>query len=147
MKTLIILFFSLLFILAIMGIILNFIGNLNFKKVSRNQQINHPKKEITQQNKLKTISYPKILKTEEDIQLYLDENSYRLKFEKGFPIYDMMKRISKAGWNTDIVLYSKYRYGNYEYFLNCEDQELKKRLYNIIHNYQEHFDVKKLNEI
>ena len=54
--------------------------------------------------------------------------------------------MSNVGWNTEIRFYSKYKYGNYDFSLICEDKELATKLYRIIHNYQENYDVKKLYE-
>ena len=96
--------------------------------------------------KLEGFSYPKHLVTENDINLYLAKNSMHLFYEKDFPIFEMIKRMSKAGWNSEIPFYSKYKYGNYDFNLICDDKELVTKLYRIIHNYQENYDVKKLYE-
>ena len=145
-----------LFVVVILGLLISalfygvgsgYIHISTFKAyLNRRQNRKRLLKQKKMLKRLEGFSYPKHLVTENDINLYLAKNSMHLFYEKDFPIFEMIKRMSKAGWNSEIPFYSKYKYGNYDFSLICDDKELANKLYRIIHNYQENYDVKKLNE-
>jgi hypothetical protein len=133
--------------LIIMGIYNDYLTISTFEIYLHRRQ---DRKRLQKQNKalkkLEGFSYPKHLVTDDDVKLYLAKNSMHLFYEDDFPIFEMIKRMSKAGWNTEIPFYSKNKYGEYVFSLISEDKELLNKLYSIIHNYQENYYVKKLYE-
>lgn len=104
------------------------------------------KKQIADEKMLKNLEefkYPKYLTTKGDIELYIAKNSQKLPTDKDFPLPEMIERISKAGWNTEIPISCKIKYRRYNFYLDTTDKELSAKLYEIIHNYQERYEASK----
>lgn len=102
----------------------------------------------TQKKKeLDQISYPKHLRTDEEIQLYIQKNyrSFPNREEWGVLLIDMIREMTMAGWNTEIPMYVKYKYGAYQTNVTVGNQELSMIFYSIIHKYEEIFDTRNLN--
>lgn len=102
--------------------------------------------ETQKQKELDLISYPKHLQSDEEIRLYIQKNyrSFPNREEWNVLLVDMIREMTMAGWNTEIPMYVKYKYGCYETHIMVDNQELREIFYSIIHKYEEIFDTRNL---
>jgi hypothetical protein len=109
------------------------------KKLKPKQYANVPEFKI-----IKPVAAPKILKTDEDIRQYIKENPRNFPDSEDWKPYleEMVRELVDAGWNTGIPIYTKYKFGSYQIHLFSDDQQLTRKLYDVIHKYEELYDTK-----
>lgn len=133
---------SIVITLTIVGLVLGYFQNFWY-------MIKRTKNHILEKQKLKKLNrlaYPKYLRTDDEINRYIKKNykSFPNAQEWGSLLVDMIKEMTIAGWNTEIPIYVKYKYGTYQTHLIMDNQELRYNLYNIAHKYEEIYDTKDL---
>lgn len=94
--------------------------------------------------KISRIVYPTYLKTDEEIELYIKKNYRNLPTEDEWKILlvKMIKELSNAGWNTEIPIQSKFKYGHYDIWVITEDIDLNIKLNKIIKKYLKIYDTR-----
>jgi len=128
--------------LTIVGLALGYFPNIWFV-------IKRTKEHLLETQKLKKLNrlaYPRHLRTDDEINLYIKKNykSFPNAQEWGSLLVNMIREMTIAGWNTEIPIYVKYKYGTYQTHLIMDNQELRYHLYQIAHKYEEIYDAKKL---
>lgn len=126
--------------LTIVGIVNGYFQNIGFGlKWKWKQSLENRKFK-----KISRIVYPTYLKTDEEIELYIKKNYRNLPTEDEWKILlvKMIKELSNAGWNTEIPIQSKFKYGHYDIWVITEDIDLNIKLNKIIKKYLKIYDTR-----
>ncbi len=109
------------------------------KKLKPKQSANVPEFKT-----VKPAADPKILKTDDEIRLYIKENPRSFPDQADWQplLEEMLRELVDAGWDTGIPIYAKYKFGSYSMHIISDDQQLKRKLYYVIHKYEELYDTK-----
>lgn len=82
------------------------------------------------EKKLFLINYPKELKTDYDIKLFIKKNRKQFPKNKQWDLlsFDFIKEISKVGWNSEMPIYTYENFDNYNIKIIANDREIQEKI-------------------
>ena len=82
------------------------------------------------EKKLFLINYPKELKTDYDIKLFIKKNRKQFPKNKQWDLlsFDFIKEISKVGWNSEMPIYTYENIDNYNIKIIANDREIQEKI-------------------
>ena len=82
------------------------------------------------EKKLFLINYPKELKTDCDIKLFIKKNRKQFPKNNQWDLlsFDFIKEISKVGWNSEMPIYTYENFDNYNIKIIANDREIQEKI-------------------
>jgi hypothetical protein len=98
------------------------------------------KKKKENEKKIKLLN--KKLKGKDEIEIYVALNRYNLPEDVEWKILlpKMIKDLLAIGWTTEMFLYTKYKYGQYEFHISTTNQNVMSNAISIFHKYIDKYE-------